>query len=163
MAVQDTWSGFCHGTRNQEDWLQPGFGAATLRGWVAERNPQDKPIAWDLITVAWDYKATERGVYPGYDDSKRNMPLPEGRTRLGVGLIRDAARPAVLAGFSSDLFILQANSRPEAHDGPQGSFYQVLRRGQTYNGYYGKALNELTEIYRQLRKGKWPDSPTAKR
>jgi len=37
-AVQDTWSGFCHGTRNREDWLQPGFGAETLRRWVTARN-----------------------------------------------------------------------------------------------------------------------------
>jgi hypothetical protein len=42
-AVQDTWSGMCHGTRNEEDWLQPGFGAETLRGWVEDRNAGPHP------------------------------------------------------------------------------------------------------------------------
>lgn len=36
-AVQDTWSGFCHGKSNA-DWLERGFGAETLRQWVNARN-----------------------------------------------------------------------------------------------------------------------------
>jgi hypothetical protein len=61
-AVQDTWSGFCHGKTNA-DWLDRGFGAETLRKWVENRNQQSHPVAWDLIVVAWDYSATERGGY----------------------------------------------------------------------------------------------------
>ena len=38
-AVQDTWSGFCHGKTNA-DWLDRGFGAETLRHWVEDRNRQ---------------------------------------------------------------------------------------------------------------------------
>ena len=38
-AVQDTWSGFCHGKTNA-DWLDRGFGAETLRQWVEARNQQ---------------------------------------------------------------------------------------------------------------------------
>ena len=108
-AVQDTWSGFCHGKTNA-DWLDRGFGAETLRKWVEDRNRQSHPVAWDLIVVAWDYSATERGGYPGYDDAAKNMPLPAGRNRLAAQEILQTGRVGCVAGFSSDLLILQANS-----------------------------------------------------
>lgn len=157
-AVQDTWSGFCHGRRNTEDWQQPGFGAATLRDWVTARNG-GLPIVWDLITVAWDYRATERGAYPGYDDAERNDPLPPERNTLGALLIREAAAKGCLAGFSSDLCILQANSYARAHDGPGASFYERLRAGQPYRGTYSAPLAEIATIYRALAAGRWPSPP----
>jgi len=150
-GVIDTWSGFCQGTRNVEDWRQPGFGAETLERWVRKRNDATTPVAWDLIVVAWDYRATPRGVYPGYDDATKNQPLPAGRNRLAVELIRRTARPGVLAGFSSDLFILHENSRAAAHDGPGGAFYETLKQGRSYRGYYGVPFQEVTEIYRGPR------------
>jgi len=155
-AVQDTWSGFCHGARNREDWLQSGFGAETLRKWVAERNAGDTPVAWNLVVVAWDYAATERGGYPGYDDAEKNMPLPAGRNKLGAGLIRQTAAKAKLAGLSSDLFILNENSRSAAHDGKDKAFYQTLREGKEYQGYYAVPFREITEIFRELAEGRWP-------
>ena len=150
-AVQDTWSGMCHGTDNERDWLQPGFGAATLRQWVMNRNAAAKPVAWDLVAVAWDYKATERGGYPGYDDAEKNMPLPAGRNTLALKLIRGAAKPEALAGFSSDLYILHENSRSQAHDGKANSFYQCLKRGEDYHGYYSVPFQEIAALYRRLR------------
>ena len=54
QAVQDTWSGFCHGKTNA-DWLDRGFGAETLRRWVQKFNQQPGLIVWNLIAVAWDY------------------------------------------------------------------------------------------------------------
>ncbi|HPA21413.1 MAG TPA: hypothetical protein PLU30_26970 [Verrucomicrobiae bacterium] len=155
-AVQDTWSGFCHGTRNHEHWLQPGFGAETLRRWVTARNGGAKRIAWNLIVVAWDYAATERGGYPGYDDAAKNMPLPAGRNRIGAGLIARAAARGQLAGFSSDLHILDENSRSVAHDGKAGAFYQTLREGKEYTGYYAVPFREITQIFGELREGRWP-------
>lgn len=65
QRVADTWSALCHGRDNTHDWQQPGFGAATLRGWVAARNSGLHPVAWNLVTVAWDYSCTDRGGYPG--------------------------------------------------------------------------------------------------
>lgn len=156
-GVEDTWSAFCHGTRNVEDWSTPGFGAQTLRDWVQARNAGTHPITWNLISVAWDYRVTARGAYPGYDDAARNQPLPAGRNRLGVQLIRKTARSDVLAGVSSDLFILHENSRSPAHDGPAGAFYTTLKAGRPYQGYYSSALDEIAAIYRQLRDGQWPD------
>lgn len=155
-AVQDTWSGFCHGTRNQADWLQPGFGAETLRRWVAARNAGTTALVWNLIVVAWDYTATKRGGYPGYDDAAKNLPLPAGRNRCGVRLIRDTAAPGMLRGFSSDLFILNENSRNAAHDGQAAAFYKTLRDGQVYTGYYAGALREVTQIFQELKSGQWP-------
>ncbi len=150
-AVQDTWSGFCHGTRNEEDWLTPGFGAQTLRRWVAARNPGRSPITWNLIVVAWDYRDTERGGYPGYDDADRNMPLPAHRNRLGAQIIRATADPQRFGGFSSDLYILHENSRSPHHDGPAGAFYQTLKRGERYDGYYADPFHEIVDIYKQLQ------------
>ncbi|MEN6451810.1 MAG: hypothetical protein ABFC96_15070 [Thermoguttaceae bacterium] len=150
-GVEDTWSGFCHGRRNVEDWQQPGFGAETLRRWVELRNRGRMPIAWDLIAVAWDYRPTRRGEFPGYDDAEKNEPLPPGRNRLAAELIRRTARAEVFAGFSSDLCILDANSRAAAHDGSAAGFYESLRQGREYDGYYAAPLKEIAAIYRELR------------
>lgn len=155
-AVQDTWSGFCHGARNHEDWLQPGFGADSLRRWVSARNDCAGPIAWNLIVVAWDYGPTGRGGYPGYDDAAKNMPLPAGRNRIGADLIAKAAADGKLAGYSSDLYILNENSRSAAHDGRAGAFYQTLRDGKEYGGYYAVPFREITQIFCELRQGRWP-------
>lgn len=152
-AVQDTWSGFCHGKSN-DDWRQPGFGAQTLRRWVEKRNAGDKPVAWDLVVVAWDYATTKRGEYPGYDDARKNMPLPAGRNALAAREILRIAKSAVLAGFSSDLFILHINSRSEPHDGPSGAFYETLKRGEVYRGYYTAPFNEVTGFFRGLTAGR---------
>lgn len=150
-AAEDTWSAFCHGKENEQDWGQPGFGAATLRQWVHARNGGVRPIAWDLIVVAWDYSATAQGGYPGYDDADKNMPLPSGRNRAGVQLIREAAAPKQLAGFSSDLYILHENSRSAAHDGRANAFYECLKRGEVYRGYYHLPWDEIAGIYRDMR------------
>lgn len=144
-AVQDTWSGFCHGKTN-EAWRDRGFGADVLTRWVEGRNRGPARIAWDLIAVAWDYRGTLRGEYPGYDDAARNMPLPAGRNTLAADLILRRARPECLAGFSSDLLILQANSRHPAHDGA-ASFYGTLKRGEPYRGYYSEPFREIAELF----------------
>ena len=155
-VVQDTWSGLCLGKSN-DDWKQPGFGAEILRQWVEQRNGGRHPVSWDLVTVAWDYTPTERGTYPGYDDSKKNMPLPAGRNVLAARLIMSTAKREVLAGFSSDLFILQANSRTAPHDGEKGAFYATLKQGKVYRGYYAEPFREIVAIYQGLKKGKLPD------
>jgi hypothetical protein len=150
-AVADTWSALCHGKDNVRDWQQPGFGAETLRQWVAARNSGKIFVAWNLVAVAWDYSATERGGYPGYDDAEKNMPLPAGRNRAAAQIIRDTAQRERLAGFSSDLYILHENSRAAGHDGRAHSFYSCLRRGVEYRGYYGEPFQEILAIYRELR------------
>lgn len=149
-AVQDTWSGFCHGTRNREDWEQPGFGAPALRRWVEARNAGSTPIAWNLIAVAWDYAATPRGGYPGYDDAAKNMPLPAGRNAAGAALIAGAATRDKFGGFSCDLCILNENSRHPAHDGPADAFYRTLREGRDYTGFYAAPLREIADLYRRV-------------
>jgi hypothetical protein len=157
-AVQDTWSGFCHGKTNA-DWLDVGFGAQTLRAWIEIRNKSPHSTAWDLIVVAWDYKPTARGEYPGYDDGHKNMPLPAGRNVLAARQIVHLAAPDKLAGFSSDLFILHVNSASPAHDRPGNAFYETLKRGQLYEGYYSIPFAEMTAIYRGLRDGCLIDRP----
>jgi len=148
-AVQDTWSAFCHGKSN-DDWLSPGFGMETLRSWVQERNAGSVKICWDLIVVAWDYEPTERGGYPGYDDANKNMPLPSGRNLLAAKEIIEHCSPEVFLGFSSDLFILQANSMAKPHDGKENSFYQTLKRGEVYQGYYAEPFEEAIRIYKNV-------------
>jgi hypothetical protein len=152
-AVQDTWSGFCHGKTNA-DWKDRGFGADTLRRW--ERNQKNERVVWDLIAVAWDYSATERGGYPGYDDAAKNMPLPAERNRSAVEEILRTAQDGCLGGFSSDLLILQANSQNPAHDGTKASFYQTLKRGEMYRGYYSGPFQEIITVFKRLRKEAQP-------
>lgn len=151
QGVADTWSGLCHGLRNLEDWQQPGFGADTLRKWVQARNQGSIPVTWNLVCVAWDYSATERGGYPGYDDAEKNMPLPEGRNRLAMQLMRATAQPKNLAGFSSDLYILHENSRSTAHDAKGKAFYECLKRGEDYHGYYSGPFQEIVALFKELR------------
>lgn len=111
-------------------------------------------VAWNLIVVAWDYSATERGSYPGYDDANKNMPLPAGRNALAANEILRNAKPDRLAGLSSDLFILHVNSRSPAHDGPRGGFYEALKRGEAYRGYYATPFQEVVTIFAGLRRNK---------
>ncbi|MBI2298825.1 MAG: hypothetical protein HYU66_07740 [Armatimonadetes bacterium] len=150
-AVQDTWGGVCDQKANA-DWLRTGAGV--LGGWVRERNG-GPPVAWDLITVAWDYSASEQGAYPGYDDARRNQPLPAGRNVLAAKAILESAEGAALAGFSSDLCILQANSF--VRDGREGGFYRALRRGEQYAGYFHEPLDEVADIFAGLREGNLPE------
>lgn len=159
-VVQDTWSAFCHG-RSDADWRSPGFGAETLRKWVSARNDAPRPVVYDLIVVAWDYQPTQRGEFPGYDDATKNMPLPRGRNLAALEEILRAARPGKLAGLSSDLFILEANSKPKEHDGADGAFYRTLRCGEIYRGYYAEPLEEIVEIYRAVKAGRLPRPQTA--
>ena len=159
-VVEDTWSALCHG-KTTADWLSPGFGAETLRRWVTERGPDGPPVAWDLVTVAWDYLPTPRGAYPGYDDAARNMPLPAGRNRAAAATIIANAKPGAFAGFSSDLFILHVNSQHPSHDGALGAFYACLRRGERYHGYYAAPMEEIMAIYAGLARGRLPEAAAA--
>jgi len=154
-AVEDTWSAICHG-RSHDDWFDAGFGAETLRRWVAERNAGPAPVAWNLIAVAWDYRHTHRGEHPGYDAPARNMPLPAGRNLLALREILRHARPEVLAGFSSDLTILQANSAHPTHDARPRCLHDSLKKGEAYAGYYAEPLEEIAAIYRALRDDRLP-------
>ncbi|MEQ2010530.1 MAG: hypothetical protein ABMA26_27400 [Limisphaerales bacterium] len=151
-AVEDTWSGFCHGLTN-DDWQDRGFGRDTLLKWVGSRNAQPSRIAYDLIVVAWDYANTKRGEYPGYDDAHRNLPLPAGRNRLAVADILAQAQPGKLAGFSSDLLIVELNSETPPHDGKEASFYGTLKAGRRYEGFYSKPWQEVCGIFKSLGNG----------
>ena len=82
------------------------------------------------------------------------MPLPAGRNRLAAQEILRIGRVGCVAGFSSDLLILQANSENPAHDGRRASFYETLKRGEPYQGYYAVPFQEITAIYSGLKDGK---------
>ena len=156
-AVEDTWSGLCHGLSN-EDWKDHGFGRKTLRCWIDLRNRESHPITYDLVVVAWDYAATQRGEYPGYDDALKNLPLPAGRNRLALQEIVSRSKPETLAGFSADLLILELNSETPPHDG-SASFYAELRAGRRYNGFYAVPWREVCDLYREISAAPNPSSP----
>lgn len=73
---------------------------------------------------------------------------------MRTGWSRASAATPSASGFSSDLFIIHVNSVSAKHDGPQGSFYQSLKSGQPYTGYYAAPLNEIAELFQELRAGK---------
>lgn len=81
------------------------------------------------------------------------MPLPAGRNDLAADLIRRAAKAQTFGGFSSDLYILHENSRSKPHDGRDGSFYETLKAGREYRGYYAAPLDEIAAVYRRLAQG----------
>jgi hypothetical protein len=157
-AVEDTWSAICLGKSNT-DWAQPAFGQETLRKRVQNRNESSSATTWNLIIAAWDYSKTAHGEYPGYDDAQKNMPLPSGRNALAATEILRFTKPGLITGFSSDLQALQANSRAATHDGLGYSFYEMLKQGHIYVGYYARPFHEVVKIYQSLRLGKMPERP----
>ena len=68
------------------------------------------------------------------------------------------AKPVCFSGFNCDLHELQASSQALTHDGSGYSFYEMLKRGQTYVGYYARPFHEIVKIYGALRAGTVPDS-----
>ena len=157
-GVEDTWRAICHGKTNS-DWQQPGFGREILRRDVQSRNETSLPLTWSLIIPAWDYSKTPQGRYPGYDDPQKNMALPSGRNSLAAAEIFHFTKPDLLGGFSSDLHQLQINSRAVTHDGLGYSFYEMLKQGHVYVGYYARPFHEVVKIYQSLRLGKMPERP----
>jgi hypothetical protein len=159
-GVEDTWTAMCLG-HTERDWRQAGFGEEMLRQWVLQRKAEARHVAWDLITVAWDYTAKPHGESPGYDDAAKNMALPAGRNRIAASDILQWLSPALPAGFSSDLFILQVNSANASHDGLADSFYQTLREGRPYAGYYAAPLREVAAVFKAAQSGKLGSSRTS--
>ncbi len=143
-------------TKSQKGYWGPSFPAS--------QNPTETEIrnATKLLTDKYAakrlYAATKRGGYPGYDDAAKNMPLPAGRNRLAAEEILRTAKVGILSGFSNDLLILQANSAHPSHDGTTASFYETLKRGEAYTGYYSVPLQEVVDIYSGLKDGKSPGS-----
>jgi len=54
------------------------------------------------------------------------------------------------------LLVFQANSRHPAHDGLKASFYETLKRGEIYQGYYHGPMREIAAIFNRLKEGKPP-------
>lgn len=161
-GVQDTWSAECQGITN-ELWENPRYyngtnkyGRKLLQEWVAERIAgESRKMIWNLIPVAWDYDAPLDPFgysFPG-DDALINDPPVEGRLALSKKYIlswyHQGTSNRLFGGFSCDLHILEANSygKPE-----RPSFYEQLRKGLPYTGYFSAAMNEVAEVYKSLEK-----------
>ncbi len=139
---------------SDDEWKQSGFGLETLRKWVAARNEQKLPIAWSLPVAA----SQREGVGFERENVETNSPVPVGRNALAAEEVLQRSRPACFSGISCDLRALQANSQALTHDGSGYSFYEMLKRGQVYVGYYARPFYEIVKIYGALRAGNAPDS-----
>jgi len=155
-AVADIRSALCKGKSN-DDWQQTGFGLDALRRAIRGRNEQSLPVAWSLVIAACDYSASGSGAEPGFDDLERKMPLASGRDTAAAREILQLAPPESFSGFNTDLHALQVSSQPLTHDGSGYSFYEMLKRGQFYVGYYARPFHEVVKIYTTLRAGHQPD------
>jgi hypothetical protein len=141
-AVENAEAALCEGKAN-DDWQQAGSGRGTLNKCVQSRNENSLPVAWNLgVIVA--------------GDSGKTMVLPSGRNTIAATEILHFATPALIAGFSADLQHLQCDSRSLAHDGLSYSFYEMLKRGNVYVGYYARPFHEVVKTYKTLRSGKSP-------
>ncbi len=160
-AVQDTWTAECQGNTN-ELWSNPiggqNVGKKLLEQWVSDRvRNEDRPITWDLIPVAWDYEETTAKDQYGYicpgDNALYNDPPIPGRLVLCkdaiFGQYPGSWKNEKLAGLSCDITILQANSAGCTRD--KDSFYEAIRTGKEYKGYFAGAINEIAEIYESVK------------
>lgn len=156
-GVEDTWTAECQGLTN-ELWEHPvtvngsnKFGKNLLEEWVMERiNGEDRRIVWDMIPVAWDYDKPVDSlgyVCPG-DDALINDPPIKGRIELCDQYIskwyKDNKAEHKFYGYSCDLHILEANSygKPE-----RPSFYQQIKQGLPYTGYFSDGMKEIATVY----------------
>jgi hypothetical protein len=159
-GVEDTWTAECQGLTN-ELWLNPVqyngtnlYGRLLLEQWVMERkNNESRRIVWNMIPVAWDY---DNPVDPyGYispgDDALINDPPIVGRIDLChqyFSLWYGSYTDPQFGGYSCDLRILELNSfgRPE-----HPSFYECIREGNYYTGYFARGINEIAQVFFSLQ------------
>ncbi|MBQ8838304.1 MAG: hypothetical protein IJ005_03185 [Bacteroidales bacterium] len=159
-AVEDTWTAECQGNTN-DLWSNPiggqNVGKKLLDNWVLERvRFESRPITWDLIPVAWDYEETTAKDQYGYvcpgDNALYNDPPIIGRLKLSKDAIfshyEGGWRNKRLGGLSCDLTILQANSSGCRKD--KTDFYEAIRVGKVYEGYFASAMNEIAEVYEEV-------------
>lgn len=156
-GVEDTWTAECQGLTN-ELWENPvvvngtdNYGRKLLHEWIMERiNGEERRIVWDMIPVAWDYDEPVDSlgyVCPG-DDALINDPPMKGRIELCDQYIakwyKENNAESKFFGYSCDLHILEANSygRPE-----RPSFYQQLKSGNPYRGYFAEGMDEIASVY----------------
>ena len=156
-GVEDTWTAECQGLNNKL-WETPVFykgtdiyGRKLLEEWVMERiNGENRKIVWDMIPVAWDYDAPVDSfgyICPG-DDALINDPPILGRIDLCDEYIQKCYEGGIknkkFGGYACDLHILEANSsgKPE-----RPTFYEQLRLGKPYLGYYSVTMEEIARLY----------------
>lgn len=158
-GVEDTWTAECQG-RTNDLWENPvyykghkNYGRNLLETWVKERiNNEPRPIAWNMIPVAWDYEIDDPLSYdcPGDDQFKNDPPIP-GRIALFHKYIAKCyakgADDPLFAGYSCDLHILQANSGGR---GESPSFYESLRNNAVYNGDFAGTMKEIGDLYKSI-------------
>jgi hypothetical protein len=156
-GVEDTWTAECQGLNNSL-YSNPvtyqgtnNYGRHLLQSWVNARvSGESRTIAWDLISVAWDYTnpIDPYGyICPG-DNALTNDPPITGRINLCQGDIAGCypggGGNAKFGGYSSDLHILEANS---AGRGESPDFYQQITADQAYTGYFASGLNQVEAVY----------------
>ena len=159
-AVEDTWTAECQGNTN-DLWSNPiggqNVGKKLLDNWVLERvRFESRPITWDLIPVAWDYEETTAKDQYGYvcpgDNALYNDPPIIGRLKLSKDAIfshyEGGWRNKRLGGLSCDRTSLQANSSGCRKD--KTDFYEAIRVGKVYEGYFASAMNEIAEVYEEV-------------
>ncbi len=161
-GVEDTWTAECQGITDQL-WETPVnfngtnlYGRLLLESWVDERvNGEERRIVYDMIPVAWDYdKPVDEYHYgcPG-DDAKTNDPTLPGRIEKCHKAISSRFPEGMMTpkfgGYSCDLHILHANSagKPETP-----SFYGMIKKGQVYKGYFSPAVDQVAELYGNIKK-----------
>ena len=160
-AVQDTWTAECQGITN-DLWENPKpfqgttkYGKKLLQEWINERiNGETRKIVWNMIPVAWDYdKPVDQYGYvcPG-DNALTNDPPIDGRIALCDQYISACYtygyKNAKFGGYSCDLHILEANSygKPECP-----TFYEQLKKNETYTGYFSIAMIQISQLYSEIR------------
>lgn len=159
-AVEDTWTAECQGNTN-DLWSNPlggqNVGKKLLDTWVLDRvRFESRPITWDLIPVAWDYEETTAKDQYGYicpgDNALYNDPPIPGRLKLSKDAIfshyEGGWKNERLGGLSCDLTILQANSSGCGKD--KTDFYEAIRVGKVYQGYFASAMDEIAEVYQAV-------------
>jgi hypothetical protein len=142
-GLQDTCPALGDG-QTPEEWEQKGL--ARIRS--SAQSGDGLPRGFSL--------GATMSLRPGVSDPEKEAILQARRNALAAAEIVAAVPSQSFNGFSVDLVALQAASRAVSHDGSGYAFYEMLKRGHIYVGFYARSFHEIVGIYETLRAGKLP-------
>jgi len=129
-----------------DDWAKQGL--IKLGESLGTLESETVPRAFTLTALASDAISAEKA-----------LPLPAGRNAAAAALVIQTAPARNFRGFSFDLNALQFCSRTVNHDGSGYGFFEMLKRGQVYIGFYARPFHEVVKVYQGLRSGVPPQKP----
>jgi hypothetical protein len=144
-GIEDV-SGFLNASYKDTEWESTGH--PKLIAWLQTQADAKLPRTLSLAPML---------PHQGQSaDPERDDAMPPGRNTVAAHEILSRGGSGSLTGLSIDLNALQGRSGAVSHDGSGYAFYEMLKRGHIYVGYYARPFHEIVKVYETLRSGQLP-------